>query len=625
MDNFSTTTNVFMYDTCKMVNAKDINDFSEHVADIIYVSDTTDWMQLANYWSSWSISNTFELTADVDFNGEESRVLSDNFRGTFNGNMFRLMNFNTSAFGTITTGVEIFNIIFYNFLAPAVVSVTGESSVASCVCCGTFSSDSGAFCSSMSGVSHTFENNAVLLSGASRIVNTSNAGCISSTASYNVTGCFVACTSDVYVHSKGQVGLISPSGVWSGQNAVNFNGYLSSESWSGGLIGECSDTALLNGAGGYSCGSGSTIAHKAKAGRLFGMVPANQVYELYHYGGGDIRTSAGPSNNTQTGTNVAGCTVFHEQGPTCNNTPMETDYVVGNGVSGDDSTVWVTPSHTHPSLLKNCAHYAIVEKFDPPVEDITGTLVVHATDLCLYPFFVKFKYEPATAAIRITVFDKSYSDVTAQVSLKLKTRTAATLALTYVSRAGISITRLEGSVYVNITDPSRFYLLEAPTSSSSGVAASSVQDFSAYAGGPVLIQNFDDYASLFLQNHAGEFHPANTYLFTADVQYPESALLTTNSRIVELRGVVDGRGHAIIDLQDTTTITDHDTYGFTFKNLTFRDANPAIGGILNGVNDYTIVRNVHLRGKTRSKSSALCSRRDEGVIIENCTNELRYQ
>lgn len=211
-----------------MVNAKDVTDFSVDLGTID-IDDMTDMDTITAYTSSFSVNNIFSLNVDLDYNGLTSKVLSNNFRGTFQGNGNRLMNFTTRAFGNLTLGCSIENVVFYNFIGSSVIySMTSTASVTDCICCGTFSSTHGAFCYTMSGTTLTFENNAVLLSGASRLIG-GNMGCISSISSYNVTSCFVACTSDVYIYGSSKVGLISASGTWSGQNGVNFNGYLNSK------------------------------------------------------------------------------------------------------------------------------------------------------------------------------------------------------------------------------------------------------------------------------------------------------------------------------------------------------------------------------------------------------------
>lgn len=98
-----------------MTSAKNINHFSIDLGTIS-VGDTDDWLHTANYTSTWSINNIFEVTSDIEFNNSISKTLSNNFRGVFDGKIFRLSNFTTRAFGSITNDAYIINIIFYNFV-----------------------------------------------------------------------------------------------------------------------------------------------------------------------------------------------------------------------------------------------------------------------------------------------------------------------------------------------------------------------------------------------------------------------------------------------------------------------------------------------------------------------------
>lgn len=468
-----------------MVNAKDVLDFSQDISENIGIDDNADMDNITAWNSSFSVKNTFSLNNDLDYNGLTSNVMSSNFRGVFEGNGNRLMNYKTRVFGNVTDNTTIQNVIVFNNSTSGIfATVSGNSIIRSCIACGTFSSNNlGVFCSNMSGSTLVFENNAVLLSGASRIIG-GNVGCMTLQNAQNINRCFVACDSNVYIYGSSQTGLISGNGEYSGSNGVFFNGYLSSKSQVGFLMGAASCTIILESLGGYVCGSGSIISRtNTFTGRIIGLSnQANKIYETYYYGTGDISSVSeiGVNSTNQYGLQLAGGTVFSSTGPTYNNTVLDSDISIGNGMYGDDSSVWV--QNNGPSILKNCNHYAVVEDFGK-VGDVNGTLQVHATDFCLYPLFVKFSYEDPN--IRVSIYDKAYNDVTANVQVKLVP--LGTLA--YVCDEPIT---LENSSYYINSSESAFDLLVEPTASISGVNASSITDFSIYQGG-ILINDFDDY------------------------------------------------------------------------------------------------------------------------------------
>ena len=181
--------------------------------------------------------------------------------------------------------------IFHNFISPSLpgitASINGTTSITNCVCCGTFATNSSTF-SNFIAAGVTFEDNAVLLSGSSRIIGAQAAGLVGRSFE-PMTRCFFAGTSEVLFQSSIHLGTITGEGLVGGENACNFNGYLLGTADSGGVFGEVDNTP--NGCTGlYACGSFDIITRGGNdfGGRIIGNRAGGTILETYYYGSGDV-------------------------------------------------------------------------------------------------------------------------------------------------------------------------------------------------------------------------------------------------------------------------------------------------------------------------------------------------
>lgn len=70
----------------------------------------------------------------------------------------------------------------------------------------------------------------------------------------------------------------------------------------------------------------------------------------------------------------------------------------------------------------------------------------------------------------------------------------------------------------------------------------------------------------------------------------------------------------------TTFLGTDASLGFTWKNLTFRNFNgPNSRGFFGQLNDYTIIRDIHVKGSIFSRGGCISQTLSEFVIIEDCS------
>lgn len=595
-----------------MVQARTITDFSVAVGSVIDIDELVDYQALTSgvYGGTFDPSNTFSLNADIDFSGETKTPINA-FKGTFNGNGFRLSNHDsTYVFDTLGADVIVDNVVFHNFYAPSLLgitaSLTGSASVTNCVCCGTFVTAGAAFCDFMD-TTVTFANNSVLLSGSSRIIGTRGAGIVSRDAQA-MTRCFFAGTSDVFLRGTLPTGLLCGISPLSGENACNFNGYLQSTQEAGGLCGTVSSTP--NGCAGlYACGSFDTYSPSTSdfVGRLVGNKTGGTITESYYYGSGDITCNTTRVNQVGQGVNSA--TIFAERRPSIQGSNyLKTDVVAGAGLKGSDTSVWAGGDFAGPDILRNVPHTVPVEDF-AEIHDPIGTLQVHLANKTDYPVFVKFTFDDPS--VSFVVLDTEHRQVTgyeARIVSRHHTLTNGTETVTNAS--GLEY-------YVNAT-AAEFEGLSEP-STVVGTPAKDITDFSIHVG-DVIIGDFADLNAMHKQNYAGTFHAANRFFQVADVQYPEASTIVGDSYIDTFEGVFDGSGFRIIDTHVAGTSPPiHLSQRSTIKNLCVNNfTSPSALGYFVGHTTGSIVRHCNVVGDLTLVGPAFCQTTTESGIFEDC-------
>lgn len=596
-----------------MVQARTITDFSVPIESTIDIDALVDYQALTSafYTGTFNALNTYSLNADIDFSGETKSPI-DKFVGTFNGNGHRLSNHDGEyIFDDLFSGAVIDGVVFHNFNSPLrrgiADDVEGTASITNCVCCGTFVTQRSAFCDELQ-PTVTFENNVVLLSGSSRILGGgSDTGGIVGANAESMTRCFFAGTSDVLLQG-GTVGTLVGESNLTGENAANFNGYIKASGDAGGLVGTIESTP--NGCVGmYLCGSLDVFSSSTSSfvGR-FAARSGGVVSELYYYGSGDIVSNG--NRVTPTGLNVnRGVTVFSERMPSIQGSNyLKTDLVLGNGLKGEDASVWAGESFAGPDILKNVPHFVPVENFSE-IRDPIGTIQVHLTNKTDYPVFMRFNFDDPSVSFK--VFDTEYREITGYKA-RIVSRHHA---LTNTTETVTSISGLE--YYVNATSTEFGALVEPDTVI--GTPAKTITDFSVYIG-DIILGDFDDLSALHLENFTGTFHPANRYIQTADIQYPDSSTLTFSNRIHFFRGLYDGNGYRIIDPYGTPQgeplrlSTEGTAKNISVHNMDSAAAIGFFGFHFNG----SIVKNCKITGDLNCRGPALVGSTNLHGVFEDC-------
>ena len=254
----------------------------------------------------------------------------------------------------------------------------------------------------------TFQDNTVVVSGSSRFVGTWTAGIVGRNAE-PMTRCFFAGTSDVFIQSAANAGTLCGDGDISGENACNFNGYISGRNEVGGLVGEVDNTPL-GCVGMYACGSFQLFNWTGGdyIGRIIGNRRGGTVLETYYYGDGDMVQFWGRAHQAGQGINSA--TVFSERKPSIQGSNyLESDVVVGVGLKGTDTSIWAGGSFAGPDIFKNVPHIVPVENFSE-IHDPIGTIQVHLNNKTDYPVFMKFNFDDPD--VSFVVLDCEYREVT---------------------------------------------------------------------------------------------------------------------------------------------------------------------------------------------------------------------
>ncbi len=572
--------------------ARDVSDFSVDVLHLIDIDDITDFQALtsANFTGAFDSENIFSLNADLDFSGETKSAING-FKCKFFGNGHRLSNHDgTYFFNYLYSGASIDGVIFHNFNGPSAAVTNGVNSGASvtnCVCCGTWVAGA-AFARLTISDSATFRDNIVMVSGSSRFTT---AG-MSSTAP-PMTRCFFAGTSDVFIQGNNPGTLVS-TGSMSGENGCNFNGYMIGRYATGALAGQSSGGADSV----YACGSFDLHNWQANyySGRIVG---SGAVSDSYYYGSGDISNLTNRATQTSFGTVSA--TAYSERRPSMHNSAyLETDFVVGTGHKGGDTSKWAGGSFDGPDILVNVPHIVPIESFDV-VYDPIGTIQLHLTNVTDYPVFMMFRFEDPD--VSVTVLNTEYREISGfKAKIVSRHHTLKSPAETVTNPSGLEF-------LINTTEFD-FDALVAPSSSSVvGAPAKTITDFSVYIG-DIIIGDYDDLSALFRQNYLGTFHPGNRFIQSADVQYPESP--SGNLNFTSFQGVFDGNGFRILDLPHNLVSM---TSQATVKNVSIHNTTSQF---FSGHNSRSIVKNCRVTGDILGNFAALTGTTNAYGIVEDC-------